>query len=54
MNKKLKIISIIFGVAYLFVMGEKIVTNFAPAFAAGFQEGFNSVKVGEDGKPKVK
>lgn len=43
MNKRLKIISILFGLAYLFIIAQTIYTEIVPTFEASFMEGWNSV-----------
>jgi hypothetical protein len=42
MNTRLKIICILFGFAYLYIIGEYIVTEVVPDFVAGFKAGYNA------------
>ncbi|MDR3339964.1 MAG: DUF2975 domain-containing protein [Candidatus Symbiothrix sp.] len=43
MNTRLKIICILFGVSYLFLIGQVIYNEVIPGFLAGFKDGFESV-----------
>ncbi|MDR3220348.1 MAG: DUF2975 domain-containing protein [Dysgonamonadaceae bacterium] len=43
MNTRLKIICILFGVSYLFLIGQVIYNEVIPEFVAGFKEGVKSV-----------
>jgi hypothetical protein len=42
MNTRLKIICILFGVAYLYIIGEYVMTAGWPSFKSGFSDGINS------------
>jgi hypothetical protein len=50
MNTRLKIICILFGIIYLIIIGESIVTDLYPSFTAGFKAGYNGSQQTETSK----
>jgi hypothetical protein len=51
MNTRLKIICILFGVTYFYIIGEYIVTEVASDFMSGFKEGQNAANATFDNLP---